>query len=75
MASTRRTSFRLGEETESKLDELAESADSTRTEVVRSLISARHAELHQIEKPRSAEAAPAQMLLDDILTHEVVGYE
>lgn len=74
MANTRRASFRLGEEAERKLDELAELAGSTKTEVVRSLISNRHAELHPVKEPKkSVETDPAQLLLEEILSNEVVG--
>lgn len=76
---TRRASFRLGAETESQLDELAQEAGSSQTEVVRSLISARHAELRVAEDrakdSKTSGADPSQMLLDDILSHEVVRYE
>lgn len=73
MVNTRRASFRLGEETERKLEELAGSAGSTRTEVVRSLISARYTELHSVEEPKRGKTDPSQMSLDEIPSHEVDG--
>lgn len=72
MANTRRVSFRLGGETEQKLNELAQLADSSRTEVVRSLITNRYAELPPDEKPtKHPETDSTQMILDEILSNEI----
>lgn len=71
MANTRRASFRLGEETERQLEQLAEFSESTRTEVVRALVSARYMELHSVEEPRRGKTDPAQMNLDEVLSPEV----
>lgn len=72
MANTRQASFRLGEEAERKLEELAGLVGSSRTEVVRSLISNRYAELHPVKEPKkSVDADPAQLLLDEILSNEI----
>lgn len=72
MANTRQASFRLGEEAERKLEELASFVGSSRTEVVRSLISNRYAELHPVkESKKSVETDPAQLLLDEILSNEI----
>lgn len=59
------------EHPERKLDELASFAGSSWTEIVRALISNRHAELHSVKEPKSVEADPAQMILDEILSHEI----
>lgn len=70
MANTRQVSFRLGADTENKLDELAGMSGSSRTEVVRTLILARHAELCQQKKPKRGELDSSQMVLDEFLYSE-----
>lgn len=75
MANTRQASFRLGGETERKLDELAELSDSSRTEVLRELIAERYTRAKSPAKHESGKEPPVQMILDDILSVEVVGYD
>lgn len=68
---TKANNFRLGAEAERRLTEIAESRGDNRTEVLRALIAREHAKLSQQRVAPSQEADPAQMILDEILSHEI----